>query len=254
MSELPELWFAYNGGAFKGNEPFYFDRTQFPWVARLEAQWTVVRDELYDLIREHEASLVPYANREMTSRPNQWKTFGFMFWSIRSRENISKCPKTWTLLDSIPNVLAGSFNLLEPGTTIKPHRGDTNAIIRCHMGIEIPGPAPECAFRVGTETRGWNEGEFLMFCDAHPHTAWNNTSKRRYIFVVDIMREEFAAQSKSICARVLAAIYLEIAYQRKQWLRRWFGGRRGKAFMHRLFRAFFITVLYGRVPLASLPS
>lgn len=254
MSNTPEPWFAYNGGVFKGDEPFYFDRTQFPWAARLESQWAVIRDELYALVQEHESSLVPYPNREMTSRPNQWKTFGFMFWSIRSRNNIRKCPKTWALIETIPNVLAGSFNLLEPGTTIKPHRGDTNAIIRCHLGIDIPAPAPECAFRVGTETRSWNQGEFLMFCDAHPHTAWNNTNKRRYIFVVDIMREEFTPKTNSVCSGVLAAIYLEIAYQRNPWLRRWIGKRRGKVFLHGLFRTFFRTVLHTRIPVAGLPS
>lgn len=254
MMDAPRIWFSYNGGAFKGADPFYFDTQEFPWVTRLESQWTIIRDELRALIAEHESSMVPYANAEMTSRPNQWKTFGLMFWSVRSRENCAKVPKTWALLQTIPNVLAGSFNMLEPGTTIKPHRGDTNAIIRCHLGIEIPAPAPECAFRVGTETRSWHEGKFLMFCDAHPHTAWNNTNKRRFIFIVDILRPEFAQQKASICSKVLAAIYLEVWYQRKPWLRRYFGGKRAKQLILASMQLALQTTLLLRVPMAKLPA
>src|SRR6266849_8423321 len=74
-----EPWFADDGGHFHGTEPFFFDKKDFPWVERIEAQWTVIRDELMALVREHEDSLVPYANHAMTSKPNHWKTFGLMF-------------------------------------------------------------------------------------------------------------------------------------------------------------------------------
>ena len=244
----------YDGGPFKGNEPFYFDTGDFPWVKQIESQWTVIRDELMALTKTDEASLTPYANHAMTSRPNRWKTFGFMFWSVKSRHNCKKCPKTWELISRIPNVLAASFNLLEAGTTIKAHNGDTNAIIRCHLGLVIPGPAPQCAFRVGTEIRGWKEGEFLMFCDAHNHTAWNNTGERRYIMVIDIMRPEFAAQTKFICSRVLSAISLEILYQRMRWLEGYCGGKPARSVVFRLINTFFQLALRSHVSLVPLSA
>ena len=255
QSTKPELWFSYDGGPFKGNEPFYFDTKSFPWVKKSSrnGQWCANRT-LMALIQADEDNLVPYANHAMTSRPNRWKTFGFMFWTVKSRANCKKCPKTWELVSRIPNVLACSFNLLEPGTTIKPHHGDTNAIIRCHLGLVIPGPAPQCAFRVGSEIRGWKDGEILMFCDAHNHTSWNNTGERRYIMVLDIMRPEFAAQTKSICSRVLSAIYLEIAYQRMKWLPGYFGGKLGRSVTFGLIKTFFQLALHSRAPLVPLPS
>ena len=222
------LWFNYNEGAFKGSEPFFFDTNDFQWVKEIESKWHVIYEELMTLVKEHESSLLPYPNREMTTKLNKWKTFGFMFWTIKSRSNCKKCPETWKLLKTIPNLLAGSFSLLEAGTTIKPHQGDTNAIVRCHLGLKIPAPAPQCAFRVGNETRGWNEGKFLMFCDAHTHTAWNNSNEKRYIMILDVMRPEYAAQKKTICSRVLAAIYIEIAYQRSQFLRKHFDTKKKK--------------------------
>ncbi len=231
-------WFSHDGGSFEGAEPFYFETSGFPWVARIEQHWETIRDELVGLANEHNDSLQPYANTSMISRPKSWKTFGLMFWSIVTRKNCIKAPKTWALLKTIPNITAASFNLLEPGATIKPHNGDTNAIIRCHLGLVVPGTAPQCAFRVGSEIRGWEEGKFLMFCDAHEHTAWNNTNQLRYILVVDVMRPEYAARSRAISARVLASINMQICYQNFEWLRRLFGSERARRMVFALFRLF----------------
>jgi aspartyl/asparaginyl beta-hydroxylase (cupin superfamily) len=230
------MWFADDPVPFRGSEPFFYDTAQFAWVREVEAQWTVIRDEVLAVLAAQEAQLTPYMNEKMTSRPNQWKTLGLMFWTQRSVENCALFPKSWEIIRKIPHLTAASFNLLEGDTTIKPHMGNTNAIIRCHMGLVVPAPAPRCAFRVGTETRSWDEGRFLMFCDAHQHTAWNNTDAKRYILVVDVMRPEFAHATVATSSRVLAAIYHETAYQRKPWLKRWFGGARGQAFTLALYR------------------
>jgi len=229
MSVATRPWFSEGDTAFKGEEPFFFDTAQFPWVREVEAQWEVIRDELRQLLSSDVSSLQPYANREMTSGPNHWKTYGMMFWTIRSKDKCSKCPKTWQILKDIPGICAISFNLLEPGTTIKPHHGDTNAIIRCHMGLEVPAGAPRCAFRVGTETRSWEEGKLFMFCDAHEHTAWNNTDRKRYILVIDIMRPEYLAQRRSVAGQVLASIRLAVYYQRHRWLKRFLDNSFGHA-------------------------
>jgi len=235
-------WFADEDRAFCGTEPYFYDRGAFPWVAEVESQWTVVRDEL---ARHLEAGdrLEPYVNREMTSRPERWRTLGLMFWMLPSPRNCRQFPGTWRLLSRIPNLTAASLNLLEGNATIKPHCGNTNAIIRCHLGLVVPAPAPRCAFRVGDETRGWTEGEFLLFCDAHQHTAWNNTDQKRYILVVDVMRSEFTDQARQVSARVLAAIFHEAAYQRLSWLRRYLGGPRGKALVMSVLRGYYRTVL-----------
>lgn len=229
-------WFAEDGGNFEGDEPFYFDTAQFPWVRHLEANWTVFRDELQALLARDAQELQPYANMAMTNKPGQWKTFGMMFWLHVMRENTAKCPKSWALLRQVPDICGASFNLLEPHTTIKPHHGDTNAIIRCHMGLTVPAGAPRCAFRVGSEIRSWEEGKFLMFCDAHEHTAWNNTDQQRYILVIDIMRPEFVAARRSTAARVLASITSAIYYQRAAWLKKYFGSQPAKRLVFQMLR------------------
>ncbi len=240
----PQLWFADDAAPFLGLEPFYYDTKNFPWVKKVEAEWQTIRDELLEHLAIDQDSMKPYVNREMTSRPNSWKTLGLMFWTIRSATNCALFPRTWEILKDIPNLTAVSLNVLEPHTTIKPHVGNTNAIIRCHLGLVVPDQAPRCAFRVGSETRSWDEGKLLMFCDAHQHTAWNNTDQKRYILVLDIMRPEFVRLKNSTSSRVLASIYQEAAYQRFAWLKRYFGGRRGQAFTLSLLRAFYRLTLW----------
>jgi aspartyl/asparaginyl beta-hydroxylase (cupin superfamily) len=255
MSEaVKNLWFSYFGGHFKGEEPYYFDKSMFPWVSRIESQWTTIRDEMLQLVQQEGTSLVPYANHEMTSKKNHWKTFGLMFWTVKSETNCAKAPKTWQILQSIPNITAASFNLLEGGATIKEHYGDTNAIVRCHLGLVIPAPAPQCAFRVGKEVRSWKEGEFLMFCDAHNHTAWNNTDQKRYIMIIDVMRPDFVSKKIAISSRVLASINHEIAYQRWPLLPRFFGRKAARVMVFNLFRAFYWVVLRLRLSISMMPN
>jgi len=243
MTTATQLWFSEGGTPFTGSEPFYFDTAPFAWVKDLEQNWTVIRDELELLLKEHASQLVPYANGSMMSRPNQWRTFGMMFWTLPGRSNRQRCPRTWALIRKIPNLCAASFNLLEPNTTIKPHHGDTNAIIRCHLGIRIPAPAPRCGFRVGSEVRSWEEGKMLMFCDAHEHTAWNNSSQQRYILVLDVMRPEFANRRIHVASRVLASIGVSIFYHRFDWMRRHFSGRFGRLSIFGVLRAAMLLPL-----------
>lgn len=41
-------------------------------------------------VARRQANLVLDSNAEMTSRQGQWKTFGLVFWTVRSKENC--CP------------------------------------------------------------------------------------------------------------------------------------------------------------------
>jgi aspartyl/asparaginyl beta-hydroxylase (cupin superfamily) len=113
--------------------------------------------------------------------------------------------------------------VLEPGSNINPHQGDTDAIVRCHLGLSVPGGLPDCGFQVGTEIRGWKEGEALPFCDAQTHSAWNHCSERRLIMIVDVMRPEFLGQQNGICSHVLASSVLQMMYQSMPFLNAWPG-------------------------------
>lgn len=240
---ISSLWFADGGTPFHGNEPHYFDNATLPWSARIEAQWTTIRDELQAFVASQPDQLQPYVDATMASRPNRWRTLGLMFWTLKSRTHCAQFPRTWAILKDVPGILAASFNLLEEQTTIKPHYGNTNAIFRCHLGLRIPAPAPQCAFRVGDEVRSWEEGKLMVFCDAHEHTAWNNTRSDRYVLVMDVIRPEYAHRKMYVAARVLASIYLEPAYHRIKALRTWCDGLHARAAVFRLLRLYYAARL-----------
>ena len=221
-----ELWFCSSGTPFPGTDPYFYKPEEFSWTRDIEEQWEVILDELQNHLDSDNTKLIPYVNKEMTSKPGQWKTMGLMFWAKKDKSNCVLFPQSMKILERIPNLTAISFNSLEPETSIKPHVGDTNAIIRCHLGLIIPDSAPRCGFRVGDETHSWENGKFLMFSDAYLHTAWNNTKCKRYILVLDILKDEYVDQLGSISRKVLTNIYTEAVYQRFDMLQKYFSGDR----------------------------
>ena len=45
--------------------------------------------------------------------------------------------------------------------------------------------------------------------DAYNHEAFNNSTKERYIFLLDVLRDEFSSQKKQICATVLSSLFIQ---------------------------------------------
>jgi aspartyl/asparaginyl beta-hydroxylase (cupin superfamily) len=206
------------GGRFSGSEPFFYDPKDFSWVKQLEENWSIIQEEAQALLKQHPNRLQPYFNQALSFPPEHWKTLGFYFWKYKFDDNCRECPRTVRILESIPNMTAGSLSVLEPGSNINPHYGDTNAIIRVHLGLSVPAPLPDCGFQVGDEVREWKEGRALLFCDTHYHSAWNKSDQRRLVLIVDVMRPEFADQTDTICVHVLTSMFLQSLYQRLPWL------------------------------------
>ena len=236
----PAPWYMIDGGRYDGPESF-LDPRDHPWLRILEDNWETIRDEVGALLERHEERLEPYFNRLMFFPPRSWKTMGFYFWTWRIHKNCRACPKTVAILESIPNMTAGSVSVLEPHSNINPHQGDTNAIIRTHVGLVIPAPLPACGLQVGRDVRGWEEGRAIPFIDATTHSSWNQSDRRRVVLIVDVMRPEFAHRTFAVCTHVLASTFLQDVYQRFGWL----NGLPGsvKYALHAAARAFLTVAL-----------
>ena len=59
---------------------------------------------------------------------------------------------------------------------------------RCHLGLVVND---HCALRVGNETRSWQAGRTLVFCDAEEHEAWNRGDTERVVLLLDFRNPEF---------------------------------------------------------------
>jgi hypothetical protein len=57
-------------------------------------------------------------------------------------------------------------------------------VLRLHLGLDVPA---ECAMRVGTETKSWQEGKCLVFDDSFEHEAWNRGDRTRTVLLCDFL-------------------------------------------------------------------
>ena len=216
-------WLSDDGVPYPHDRPNYYNPADFPFVKYVEANWTIVRDELLERIAEDSRmqEFEAYVDLEKTNKTAAWKTAGLMYWTMKSKKNIQRFPKTWDVFKDIPNLTSCSLHLLEPRATIKLHIGDTDAMMRCHMGLIVPAGLPRCGFRVEDESVAWEEGKVFIFNDACAHTAWNNTDRDRYVISFDVMRPEFVKRKYWVAAQVMGKINIEVLYQHVGWLR-WF--------------------------------
>jgi ornithine lipid ester-linked acyl 2-hydroxylase len=206
---MRRLWFSIYDFSFNypGNEPAFIPAENFTWAEELASNSKNIRLELQEYLSKHK--LDSYFNTSMVNKKGSWKTIALKTWSIELFKNQKQFPFTTSLINKYPNVVSASFNLLEPGARILPHCGDTNAIYRCHLGLEVPSGLPEVGFKVKDEIREWENGKWLVFMDAYKHEAWNNSDKPRYIFLIDVMRDEFADKKKLVCSTVLTSLFLQ---------------------------------------------
>ena len=196
--------------AYKGVEPAYFELKDAKWKQELEENWQIILEEL----KNNSTQFTTNEVSEFQSEVDSWQTIGFKFWSREHKSKLEAFPQTAALLNKIPNLLGASINRLKAGAEITLHKGETNAIYRCHLGLIVPGNLPEIGFKVNNQERCWEEGKLLAFCDAHLHTAWNHTDKDRYILLIDVLRPEYSNQKYDVCCTVLALNTLHLMAER----------------------------------------
>lgn len=203
------LWFSLHDKTlhYKGDEPAFYDSHHFTWANDIAAQVEVIYQELQNYLKHHE--LPSHFSQSMVSKKDSWKPISLKTWSIEHFKNQALFPQTTQLISKYPEIISASFNLLSEESEIRPHCGDTNAIWRCHLGLEIPGQLPECGFKVLDQSVAWEKGKWVIFIDAHKHTAWNHTSGKRYIFLIDVIRPEFQHQKAKICATVMTSLFIQ---------------------------------------------
>jgi len=173
-----------------GDRPI-FQNSQFPWIPALEAQTPAIRAELTELLAErqhlpafHEIS----PDVGMITSDDQWKTFLFMGYGLRSERNLARCPATARALEGIPGIRSAFFSILEPGKRIPLHTGPYNGVLRLHLGLVVPEPADQCWIEVGGERYSWREGRAVVFDDLYPHQVHNDTPGLRAVLFVDFER------------------------------------------------------------------
>ncbi len=223
---MKNIWFSiFDKSEYKGNEPNFFNPDDYHFSKIISDNYHVINEELGKYLKNHE--LESYFNTTMVSKVNSWKTISLKTWNVEIYEHHKYFSETLQVIKSIPGLVSASFNLLEPHGHIIPHCGDTNAIFRCHLGLSIPDKMPACGFRVKDEWRSWETGKLLIFVDANNHEAINNTEKNRFIFLFDVVRDEYLEKKHLVCSIVLTGLFLQkmaelfkLLYKAPMWLQK----------------------------------
>ncbi|WP_136161628.1 aspartyl/asparaginyl beta-hydroxylase domain-containing protein [Sphingomonas flavalba] len=194
----------------------FYERSDFPWLATLEAAAPAIRAELEAVIHA-DGAFPPYveAHPDRPPPPNpllndpSWGAFYLWRGGAPVADNAARCPVTMAALEAapLPRIDGRSpmalFSLLKPGTHIRPHHGLLNTRLICHIPIIT---APDCALRVGAETREWRDGEALVFDDSIEHEAWNRGDRTRVVLLFEIWRPELSGEERSALTALFEAI------------------------------------------------
>jgi len=165
----------------------FLDTGQFGFVAALESAWTEVRQECLSLPGD---SFEPWVQREMYGVG--WSVYGLVAFGTRIEGALSANPRTASILEQVPGLTTAGFSRLAPGAHIRPHVGWVRSVYRLHMGLVVP---PDCALRVGNETKPWQQGKCLIFDDTFEHEAWNRSSEWRTVLLLYFLRPGMTAEN-----------------------------------------------------------
>ncbi len=183
-----------------GKSRFYPGLTQRRWHDRNDFAITkALQDSFEDIRREVDALDDPdfYHDSEGLVRDGQWRIFHFYERGKKHQANCARCPVITEIIERHDEAIRAPGGLIYisrmvPGTHIVPHVGPTNLRLRSHLGIHVP--EGDCRLCLGGETRGWVEGECIVFDDTFEHEAWNFTNEARTVLIVDIWHPDLTAR------------------------------------------------------------
>ncbi|MCW5906386.1 MAG: aspartyl/asparaginyl beta-hydroxylase domain-containing protein [Chitinophagales bacterium] len=188
---------------FQSNDPVYYNPSDYPSIDFVIDNYELIRNEADDYInRKIDIAYKNPAAPNMTY-PDSWKNIYFKNYLLEYKLGKKYFPKTFALMSARRDITLAGITMLAPNSRLMRHCGETNGIIRCHMGLKVPGKLPDIGFQVLDQSVSWEEGKVFAFNDAFQHEAWNNTDDFRYVLVFDVVRPEFAHLRTWICARCL---------------------------------------------------
>lgn len=160
-------------------KPYYTER--FAIIEDLEKNYLKIKTEFLKVVSEDLYSQWP----EKFLYNEGWNVFGLRFMKNDLAEAHALCPYISSLVHKYDQLITtAGFSIMNPGTIIYPHRGYTDTVLRCHLGIEVP--EGDCFLMVEDIKRHWREGEAFIFDDTFEHQAWNTTNQRRIIMLLDL--------------------------------------------------------------------
>jgi beta-hydroxylase len=206
----------------------FFPLERFPWVAHVEQNWHVIREEAERLLEDRDA----LANFQDISKDqieitddDRWKTFFLYGYGFEAKLGVEMCPASAALMREIPGMTTAMFSILSPRKHILDHRGPYKGVLRYHLGLIVPREKEACRIRVGDDIRHWEEGASMIFDDTYNPEVWNDTDETRVVLFVDVLRPlpfpESAVNWLIVKAIGLSPFVLDAKRNQEAWERRY---------------------------------
>lgn len=196
----------------------FFPREHFPWMPAVEAAAPAIRRELEALLAAPDHGFSPYVEMAPGSPVNEWTPLdrsddwnALYLWKYGERREAAcaRCPETVAALERAPLAdMPGKgptvfFSILRPGARLPAHTGVSNVRSIVHLPLIVP---PGCGFRVGGETRAWEEGRAFAFDDTIEHEAWNESSSIRAVLIFDVWNPHLTETEKTMLRALFATL------------------------------------------------
>lgn len=189
---------------------------QYPWLPRWPAlsavpihdrrshDWTDLVCKAYQDIRR-ELFLVQEsftrARYDSDANPTQWGTYYFYLHGRPIDAHLAACPRTAEVLSKVPhNGLHVCFSAIQPGGSLHPHTGPTNASLTAHLGLANCAGA---TLWVGGQAVDYREGDVLAFDDSFVHWVQNSGSAIRYTLMITFWHPELSTLERHFLRQVM---------------------------------------------------
>lgn len=207
ISRVEQMVYSGNGGRHplqKGAKWILPGISQTPWhdpyghpeispvVKEFESNHAAIKRELEQAWATSRAGFQDYQHYLSVQR--DWQALYLYREAGLVEESARLAPTAFAVLrdcavrtEKICPLLESHFSVLLPGARIKPHCDLWNFSINLHVAIDVP---ERCYITVAGETRGWQEGECLLFDYSFEHEAWNDGNRPRTCLLVDLWHPE----------------------------------------------------------------
>jgi beta-hydroxylase len=185
LAPLNALLYAFSAVP---NKPF-LEVDRFPELKSLRENWQTIREEGLRLFDEgHIRSAASYNDLGFNSFfRTGWKRFYVKWYDTPLPSAQALCPKTVTLVQSIPTMHGAMFAVLPPGGRLVSHRDPYAGSLRYHLGLVTPN-SENCRIFVDGEPYFWKDGEDVLFDETFIHYAENKSDVTRLILFCDVER------------------------------------------------------------------
>lgn len=168
----------------------------YAWTERVGTAWHEILAEMDDV----QADFIR-ARYDSDDNPKEWNTYYFYLQGAPIDDHLAACPHTAALLCTLPhNGLHVCFSAIQPGGSLHPHTGPTNASLTAHLGLRnCAGAKPW----VGEQMVEYRDGEVLIFDDSFVHWVENQGVAVRYTLMITFWHPSLSWLERLFLSHVL---------------------------------------------------